>query len=88
MVRLSFQNTTSHNRKISVHFRVNLCLPMLSFWGLLKFLFLVCSFCAFLNEIGIDYQSLASNQQIIKNSIMATVRWNSSFTRAVEGGTF
>ena len=46
---------------------------MLSQLGLLKFLFLVCSFCAFLNEIGIDYQSLASNQQIIKKKIMMVV---------------
>ena len=46
---------------------------MLSQLGLLKFLFLVCSFCAFLNEIGIDYQPLASSQQIIKKKIMMVV---------------
>ena len=46
---------------------------MLSQLGLLKFLFLVCFFCAFLNEIGIDYQSLVNNQQIIKKKIMMVV---------------
>ena len=39
---------------------------MLSFWSLVQFLFLVCFFCAFPNEIDIDYQPLASSQQIIK----------------------
>ena len=46
---------------------------MLSQLGLLKFLFLVCFFCAFLKEIDIDYQSLVSNQQIIKKKIMMVV---------------
>ena len=43
---------------------------MLSFWGLVQFLFLVCFFCTFLNEIDIDYQRLASSQQILKKYIM------------------
>ncbi len=46
---------------------------MLFFWGLVQFLFLVCYFCAFLNEIDIDYQPLASNQQIFKKKIMMIV---------------
>ena len=46
---------------------------MLSFWGLVQFLFLVCSFCFFLNVIDIDNQLLASNQQIIKKKIMMVV---------------
>jgi hypothetical protein len=46
---------------------------MLSQLGLLDFLFLVCSFCAFSNKIDIDYQSLANNQQIIKKKIMMVV---------------
>ena len=46
---------------------------MLSQLGLLKFLFLVCFFCAFWNKIDVDYQPLASNQQIIKKSIMMIV---------------
>ena len=46
---------------------------MLSQLGLLKFLFLVCFFCTFLNEIDVDYQLLASNQQIMKKKIMMVV---------------
>ena len=46
---------------------------MLSFWGLVQFLFLVCFFCTFWTEIDIDYQPLASNQQIFKKKIMMVV---------------
>ena len=46
---------------------------MLSQLGLLIFLFLVCFFCAFRDKIDVDYQPLASNQQIIKKSIMMIV---------------
>ncbi len=46
---------------------------MLSLWGLVQFLFLVCFFCGFQNRIGIEYQSLASIQQIIKKKIMMVV---------------
>ena len=46
---------------------------MLSFWGLVQFLFLVCFFCFFQDKIGIDYQPLASNQQILKKKIMMVV---------------
>ena len=46
---------------------------MLSQLGLLNFLFLVCFFCVFLNEMGVGYQPLASNQQIIKKKIMMVV---------------
>ena len=46
---------------------------MLSFGGLVQFLFLVCFFCTFLNEKNIDYQSLTSSQQIIKKKIMMVV---------------
>ena len=50
------------NRKIIVVFRVNLCFPMLSFWGFLILLFLIRFFRHFITQISIDYQYIISNQ--------------------------
>ena len=47
---------------------------MLSQLGLLKFLFPVCFFCAFWNEIYIDYQPLERNQQIMEESITKSIK--------------
>lgn len=49
------------NRKISVVFSVNLCFLMLSFWGFLILLFLICFFRHF-TIISVDYQHITNNQ--------------------------
>ena len=49
------------NRKIIVVFSVNLCFLMLSFWGFLILLFLICFFRHFTVLISIDYQRVTSN---------------------------
>ena len=50
------------NRKIIVVFSVNLCFLMLSFWGFLILLFLICFFRHFATLISIYYQYVTSNQ--------------------------
>ena len=50
------------NRKITFVFSVNLCFLMLSFWGLLILLFLICFFRHFTIPISLDYQYVTSNQ--------------------------
>ena len=46
---------------------------MLSFWGFLILLFLICFFCYFTILISVDYQRVMSNQQDFKKKIMMTV---------------
>ena len=46
---------------------------MLSFWGFLILLFLICFFRHFTISISIDYQYITSNQQDFKKKIMMTV---------------
>ena len=48
--------------KISVVFSVNLCFLMLSFWGFLILLFLICFFRHFATRISVEYQRVTSNQ--------------------------
>ena len=43
---------------------------MLSFWGFLILLFLICFFRHFIILISIDYQCVMSNQQDFKKKIM------------------
>ena len=43
---------------------------MLSFWGFLILLFLICFFRHFIIQISIDYQYVTSNQQDFKKKIM------------------
>lgn len=61
------------NRKIIVVFCVNFCFLMLSFWGFLILLFLICFFRHFIIPISVDYQYVTSNQQDLKKKIMMTV---------------
>ena len=61
------------NRKIIVVFCVNFCFLMLSFWGFLILLFLICSFRHFIIPISVDYQYVTSNQQDFKKKIMMVV---------------
>ena len=46
---------------------------MLSFWGFLILLFLICFFRYFTILISVDYQRVMSNQQDFKKKIMLTV---------------
>ena len=46
---------------------------MLSFWGFLFLLFLICFFRHFATQISIEYQRVTSNQQDFKKKIMMTV---------------
>lgn len=46
---------------------------MLSFWGFLILLFLICFFRHFIIPISIDYQYITSNQQYFKKKIMMVV---------------
>ena len=46
---------------------------MLSFWGFLILLFLICFFCYFTILISVDYQRVMSNQQDFKKKIMMVV---------------
>lgn len=46
---------------------------MLSFWGFLILLFLICFFRHFTILISIDYQHITSNQQDFKKKIMMVV---------------
>ena len=48
--------------KFIIVFSVNLCFLMLSFWGFLILLFLICFFRHFIIPISIDYQYITSNQ--------------------------
>lgn len=50
--------------------RVNFCFLILSFWGFLILLFLICSFHHFAIPISIDYQYITNNQQDFKKKIM------------------
>ena len=61
------------NRKIIVVFCVNFCFLMLSFWGFLILLFLICFFRHFIIPISVDYQYVTSNQQDLKKKIMMIV---------------
>jgi len=61
------------NRKIIVVFCVNFCFLMLSFWGFLILLFLICFFRHFIIPISVDYQYVTSNQQDFKKKIMMVV---------------
>ncbi|ALJ49421.1 Uncharacterised protein [Bacteroides ovatus] len=58
------------NRKIIVVFCVNFCFLMLSFWGFLILLFLICFFRHFIIPISVDYQYVTSNQQDLKKNIL------------------
>lgn len=46
---------------------------MLSFWGFLILLFLICFFRHFIIPISVDYQYVTSNQQDFKKKIMMVV---------------
>lgn len=46
---------------------------MLSFWGFLILLFLICFFRHFIIPISVDYQYVTNNQQDFKKKIMMTV---------------
>lgn len=46
---------------------------MLSFWGFLILLFLICFFCYFTILISVDYQCVMCNQQDFKKKIMMVV---------------
>lgn len=46
---------------------------MLSFWGFLILLFLICFFRHFVTKISVDYQRVMSNQQDFKKKIMMVV---------------
>lgn len=46
---------------------------MVSFWGFLILLFLICFFRHFVILISIDYQYVTNNQQDFKKSIMMIV---------------
>jgi hypothetical protein len=46
---------------------------MLSFWGFLILLFLICFFRHFIIPISVDYQHITSNQQDFKKKIMMVV---------------
>ncbi len=46
---------------------------MLSFWGFLILLFLICFFRHFIIPISIDYQYITSNQQDFKKKIVMVV---------------
>ena len=46
---------------------------MLSFWGFLILLFLICFFRHFVILISIDYQYVTNNQQDFKKKIMMVV---------------
>ena len=46
---------------------------MLSFWGFLILLFLICFFRHFVTSFGIGYQYVTSNQQDFKKKIMMVV---------------
>lgn len=46
---------------------------MLSFWGFLILLFLICFFRHFVISISVDYQYVTSNQQDLKKKIMMVV---------------
>lgn len=46
---------------------------MLSFWGFLILLFLICFFRHFIIPISIDYQYITNNQQDFKKKIMMVV---------------
>ena len=46
---------------------------MLSFWGFLILLFLICFFRHFTFLIGVDYQHFTIRKQILKKKIMMTV---------------
>ena len=46
---------------------------MLSFWGFLILLFLICFFRHFVTLISIDYQYITSNQLDFKKKIMMIV---------------
>lgn len=46
---------------------------MLSFWGFLILLFLICFFRHFVIPISIDYQYITNNQQDFKKKIMMVV---------------
>ena len=46
---------------------------MLSFWGFLILLFLICFFRHFVIPISIDYQYITNNQQDFKKKIMMIV---------------
>ena len=50
------------NRKIIVVFCVNFCFLMLSFWGFLILLFLICFFRHLVTSFSIGYQYVTSNQ--------------------------
>ena len=61
------------NRKFIIVFSVNLCFLMLSFWGFLILLFLICFFRHFTIPISIDYQYITSKQEDFKKTIMLTI---------------
>ena len=61
------------NRKFIIVFSVNLCFLMVSFWGFLILLFLICFFRHFATQISIVYQRVTSNQQDLKKKIMMVV---------------
>ena len=46
---------------------------MLSFWGFLILLFLICFFRHFIIPISVDYQYVTNNQQDLKKKIMMVV---------------
>ena len=58
------------NRKIIVVFRVNFCFLILSFWGLLIYLFLICFFRLLIILNNADYQWIIINQQDFKNKML------------------
>ena len=55
--------------KNPVRFRVKICQSDVFIFGFLKFLFPVCFFCFDLLFVGVDYQCITFNQQILKKKI-------------------
>ena len=62
-------------------FRVNFCFLMLSFWGFLILLFLICFFRHFIIPISIDYQYVTSNQQDFKKKNVMPITGRSPMSR-------
>lgn len=68
------------NRKIIVVFCVNFCFLMLSFWGFLILLFLICFFRHFVIPISIDYQRVTNNQYDFKKKKMIIIFLSTSIS--------
>ena len=66
---LQSPSTKCNNRKISDAFHVNKCYHIFSVRSFRSFLFLICFFCEFYQNLFTDNQRFTFNQQIFKKSI-------------------